>query len=395
MGPRVSAHPRVASTLANLMLTSLEGPPIDGNQEHVEQTPAALSTAHVREIDRSSPTPSTASLEKYLATSPSEEGLVHEGIWSTWGAQELPDLASFMESHLPPPSPSIANSASITSSDSSMCSTDSTLSCTSFKSTDPRGARRGRKRWHPPASESIAVPKPHPQPHLYDGPLTCEYCGHKFSGISAMRWLKRHVRHKHGASPASVPRYFCTWPDCDSVFHRNDVWSRHESTKHFTHVHWVCCPDPDPDRSTPLTFPCFVCDEAVVTIDHVKKHHFGSCLGKDIESRKFLRKDHLVQHIKGTHLKHVPLAKPVPDELLVSCLMINPPTPEALYCGICGRTFTAWPYRQAHVARHMNTGKHDKSSWRSYPPPFPSPSVFSEEGSEDSICTHVRGSSGQ
>jgi hypothetical protein len=114
------------------------------------------------------------------------------------------------------------------------------------------------------------------------------------------------------------------------------------------------------------------------------------------ESRNFLRKDNFVQHIKGTHLKHVPLAKPIPDELLDSCFRFNPLPQEVLYCGICNRTFAGWPSRQAHVARHMITGKFDKSSRLSYPrPPLRDPGLSSsstclEEGSRARLNMYPR-----
>jgi len=95
-------------------------------------------------------------LEKYTPTYPNQE------MGSTMSAHLTMKAALMSQSSSDMDSPFARRSSSAARSDTSMCSVGSAMSCTSFKSIDPRGSRRGRKNWtvNPPTGTVGHVPVP-------------------------------------------------------------------------------------------------------------------------------------------------------------------------------------------------------------------------------------------
>jgi hypothetical protein len=365
-----------------------------------ESAQSPISEANIRLVNRASPTPSSVSIKKYLATPAWDE--VHSTVTAHAAMKKaLLDMSGLPDFAMWPERPS----SSIVGSDSSMNSAASNTSWVSHRSIDPRGSRRGRKVWAPPnpfraiisplppvlplspvdASETrsekgpekddqdepvdaaspwvlfhhwaMPVPKPLISRSLMRPPQSSE------ADVVATPALEDHhetgtrqKRLRKSAAPAKQP-YFCTWLDCKETFRHRFEWARHEEAKHYCPAHWVCCLN-DHNTSSAALSSCFLCDEGAITLKHVMDHaQFQSCSNKDAASRSFLRKDHLTQHIKGTHLaphERAQLTPSILKELLSAWKIDNPVMSKAaLFCGFCGITMRSWADRQGHVAGHF------------------------------------------
>lgn len=366
---------------------------------------------------------------------------------------------------------SARRSSSIARSDTSMRSIGSAMSCSSLRSVDHRGSRRGRKGWTAPSCEDyrpISVPQgtvdAHSSPFLHlpslrpaDLPTT----GKKDATHSPMQstpphpavanatqrvyldvpwplpWLRRTetlqdgqdpswrwadlktpadtdsngANHEHsmmsngtvhnqaveergcdaGAAAQSRGRQkdkvkdhednlksghrsiFCTWPTCNKTFQYRFEWARHEEATHYCPYHWVCCLD-DPRHDAGSLPKCLMCGQQDVSYTHILEHdEFEKCVGKDRESRTFLRRDHLIQHIKGSHLNTRTWPQHDDEGLLPKLASAwkteNPLLSKvALYCGFCFMMFDKWEDRQEHVFAHFgddSVGRRvDKSDWK-------------------------------
>jgi hypothetical protein len=156
--------------------------------------------------------------------------------------------------------------------------------------------------------------------------------------------------HKGDGKTKKKPVIFCAWPDCNKTFHNRSEWARHEEAKHYCPYHWVCCLDVDPNPLLILE-SCFICNLGNMSLEHVTKHHqFENCLNK---KPAFLRKDHLSQHMTGTHMPLFTRKKMTPATLssLIAAWKTNNPAMSAvaLHCGFCGLKSLTWETRQNHV----------------------------------------------
>lgn len=313
-----------------------------------------LSEANLRRFVRSSPTPSSSSLDKYL-----EESLYEEGISTT-------AVDSALRAFRPLMSPQFSMPSRPSRPDSIVGSDSSAGSFVSIRSVDPRGQRRGRKNW---TQSPFLIGQPECKPYghrdsLPDFHVDTHLLGPKPQHLQQQSAKSKDRKHIRG----STTRLFCTWPTCNATFAFKSEWTRHEEAKHYQPWRWICCLDDPPDNSE-TRYPCFVCLSPRVNLDHIKSCHFSSCWGKDLESRTFLRKDHLVQHITGTHLKKCGSKFRVPEYLITAWKTTNPSmSEEALHCGFCGLWFKTWPERQEHVYLHIRDQGHRglgyKASWR-------------------------------
>lgn len=235
-------------------------------------------------------------------------------------------------------------SSSVARSDNSMGSGGSAMSCASYRSVELRGARRGRKSWAVrPSIEGSGAAHNHTASTILHDP-------------SSQSEAKK------------PPKYFCTWPDCPKRFQDEYGWSRHEEAIHYVPYHWICCPD-EKESYRRSFIKCWICLEPKASHSHIREHNeFEACRNKDTESRTFLRRDHLWNHIQSTHLK----AHPKPSGLSFMTLYWrcdNPSlSPDALYCGFCAKTFSTWISRKIHVGDHLesndNCGPEYKKQWK-------------------------------
>jgi hypothetical protein len=153
-------------------------------------------------------------------------------------------------------------------------------------------------------------------------------------------------------------RLFCTWPDCILRFRTHSEWERHEAPKHYRPYDWECCSLIKLDQPH---FDCFVCDGKDITPTHIVREHFSACASKDALARTFYRKDQFVQHVK-THLPPQNYAgfTPVIPRSLLDYWAFDRADAEkddpALICGFCGKRCSDWTERSHHVAEHMYRG---------------------------------------
>lgn len=306
------------------------------------------SAADLETIDRSSPAPSTSSLEKYLATPVSEEGL------STAAVEAATQDIVFRV----PCTPNYARRpSSVAGTDSSMSSNNSNVSCSSFKSVDVRGPRRGRKLWRPALLSKAEGESP---------------LAHSAKSLS-----KQNDREAFNpcAQPSTKNPFFCTWPGCGETFWSRYAWRRHEETAHYRPYHWVCClNDSDSylfENLSDESKRCLICSktcEHTECPEHLKVHNLEKCKGKDLGARTFFRKDHLEQHIKTTHWASGSGRNEISFLLSFFWKTSNPNIPKTFYCGFCNASFGDWRRRQIHVFRHLdssdNTGPEYKLKWR-------------------------------
>lgn len=186
-----------------------------------------------------------------------------------------------------------------------------------------RARRRGRKRWHhaPYATSSKAV-----------------------EGLNQ----KEEDEDDQGRNVA----FFCTF--CQNAFTAKYEWKRHEESVHMPQKTWICC-----HQEAPAPTWCPFCRELLPTEEHLAKHRYQECRNKPEAQRTFSRKDHLLQHIRSTHLaQDVSNHPPVyPNNAFLKLWECSPPPLEsdnpALHCGFCGRWFLTWSKRSEHVARHF------------------------------------------
>lgn len=209
----------------------------------------------------------------------------------------------------------------------------------------------------PTASKLSARPLPFSNNHI-EGPLT--------SLVESFG-----QRGSNGQRTQSKPRLFCTWPGCSATFRHRSEWTRHEEAKHYFSYHWVCCLDQTESAEKVVT-NCSICEQSDVSLGHVRGHdEFRTCRDKDIATRTFFRRDHLAQHIRGTHLKsdirstnRALATRALAVTILTHAWRIDNTSlsPEALYCGFCGSTFDNWKAREARVFDHFGTAC--KEQWK-------------------------------
>ncbi|KAF2027632.1 hypothetical protein EK21DRAFT_91290 [Setomelanomma holmii] len=254
----------------------------------------------------------------------------------------------------------------------------------SFRSEDSRGSRRGRKLWtraHDALQPLTTRASQTQSSDLHDSIRSSSSM--RARDLRRSRSRSRRMTNSSepsngGSKPvvslssdtidlgtsatgATLKPYFCTMSSCNATFQHDWEWRRHEEAVHYQPYHWVCClrgvgSEPLPE--------CWICGEISVSVNHFADQHFTSCAQADVESRTFLREDHLLQHIAGVHTKG-PLKKGVIKDLLSLWKIPNAAMQTShLTCGFCWHTCRHWEERQKHVSEHIRKG-YTKSGWRS------------------------------
>jgi hypothetical protein len=234
-------------------------------------------------------------------------------------------------------------------------------------SIDSRGSRKGRRRWKVPQAST----PPDTDLALEHDSLPLEASGCPALGSSPQHYAVRAMQDTElppseaegRKSPEKPRRYFCTWPGCDSRFRHRFEWERHEEAVHYLPYEWVCCLVQATDSGMEN---CFVCGKSNAGTQHLVEEHFASCANKPIQERTFYRSDQLRQHMRR-HLSSKDndhLAPTIPQSLVQSYRRDNPASDMgAFHCGFCGKCFSSWETRSAHVFDHLESGA-CKMAWR-------------------------------
>jgi hypothetical protein len=311
------------------------------------RSPQPICQASLDLLHNISPTASLDSLERYLASSTSEEAVSMEAI----------DTALSQDVHLDALSGKGYNATSerrhksrralsIAESEGSRGSNRSHASQNSFRSKDSRGSRRGRRTWT----------KYQQQRSIGDKTQTLSVPFHTAS--ISRPYSDNLPRSLPEASDGSLPRYYCTWPRCSARFCARWEWVRHEEAIHYQPYHWICCLEGA--EPAPIT-QCFICGERNVTAGHLTRH-FVPCSKKHQEHRVFLREDQLLQHLNGVHLQSR-VSKKVAQDVLSAWKTHNRSVEKsAMRCGFCGAVCGSWEERKEHVSAHLQS-TFCKSSW--------------------------------
>ena len=160
----------------------------------------------------------------------------------------------------------------------------------------------------------------------------------------------------------SLKTYHCTW--CHKAFSKPSDWKRHEQSQHAPQTEWTCMNNG----------PCVVVDghlSCVMCENHIHDPHhsiscpysIAKCLERDPESRKFDRKDHLLQHLDIFH--RLPKGKlPIQFASWESKILGN--GTELLWdCGACSKRGLTWAERYPHILKdHAEDINHKGLSWR-------------------------------
>ncbi|KAF2495543.1 hypothetical protein BU16DRAFT_561826 [Lophium mytilinum] len=269
-------------------------------------------------IPQSSPLKQQDPMQRYLSTSPEDEGISEDAISKaaasfsdTDNATRPPLLTRKYSSKSD--AVSVANTAlsSRSSSGSSLASVDSTTN---------RGPRRGRKRQR---DQSTKEP------------------------ISVIR---------RPSDPSKI--YQCSF--CTSDFLQKYDWRRHEESVHFPQKEWICMPDGPAYDDADGIARCVLCNEALRLPSHFETHNCATCLTNPRADRTFTRKDKLLQHIVQVHK----VAQFDNDKKLNWCRPIQHKI--TITCGICGIHPATWAERADHLATHFAEG-HGMQFWIGLP----------------------------
>ncbi|CAH0030566.1 unnamed protein product [Clonostachys rhizophaga] len=140
--------------------------------------------------------------------------------------------------------------------------------------------------------------------------------------------------------------FHCTFC-CDSFKSKYD-WSRHEKSLHLNLDSWKCFPSLGTTVS-PVTreVKCSYCGVPNPTDAHLDSNHYHGSCHVDREPPRFIRKDHLVQHLRHVHQVKNP-------DNIESCKEEGPKV--ASRCGFCNIRMETWEARVEHLARHFKSG---------------------------------------
>ncbi|CAH0056236.1 unnamed protein product [Clonostachys solani] len=140
--------------------------------------------------------------------------------------------------------------------------------------------------------------------------------------------------------------FHCTFC-CDSFKSKYD-WSRHEKSLHLNLDSWKCFSSTGTIISLVTgEVKCSYCGVPSPTDEHLNlDHSHGSC-HVDGKPPRFIRKDHLVQHLRHVHQVKNP-------SNIDSCKEEGPPV--ASRCGFCNIRMKTWEARVEHLARHFKSG---------------------------------------
>lgn len=177
---------------------------------------------------------------------------------------------------------------------------------------------------------------------------------------------RRRNREAQRPKDASDRIFACTF--CPDTFKTKYDWARHEKSIHIDVDVWVCSPK-DGTTNEPFTnkIICVYCSSTDPTPQHLQEHNHQAC---DQISRKFSRKDHLVQHLRATHgLTNIPDLSSWREDLhLFTCR-----------CGFCGSNLGSWKERVDHLTQHFRQGL-TREQWDG------------DHGFPEDIAKHVRNS---
>ncbi|KAL3481396.1 hypothetical protein BJX99DRAFT_271316 [Aspergillus californicus] len=167
------------------------------------------------------------------------------------------------------------------------------------------------------------------------------------SGVSSGsqgRVRKKQTGPKKRRSAATNPRIFCCTFCCDKFKSKFD-WMRHEKSLHLNLENWICAPFGGSVvlESTGRAH-CAYCNQLDPTMDHLNQHNHAPC---HEQTRKFRRKDHLVQHLRLFHRL---------DTLPLIDNWKQATTNFSSRCGFCDSHLSSWDERADHLAVHFRNG---------------------------------------
>ena len=198
--------------------------------------------------------------------------------------------------------------------------------------------------------------------------------------VSQAAWGKKRGRKRHlsgelasdsvppippipsGYSAPNLGRFQCTF--CVAQFNRKYDWKRHEESRHIPQSHWTCTlTGPAIERYG--RFICVYCGTTIrANSSHFSKvHSVEACLQQPESSRSFIRKDHLLQHLRIVH----------DARMTVDMTEWQVPCPDEQYswlCGFCAVRPTSWQGRLKHISAHYLNGK-NMSEWNPDISPYP------------------------
>ncbi|KAI5252049.1 hypothetical protein E4T42_03741 [Aureobasidium subglaciale] len=185
-----------------------------------------------------------------------------------------------------------------------------------------------------------------------DSILSCRSGNSRISASSNQRKNARSKvtksRARSGPGPGKDDRLFqCTF--CCDTFKNKYDWVRHEKSLHLNPEQWICTPDgevvPCPSTRDSLCAYCLVPQPSK---EHLEGHNSTACAHKNLESRSFKRKDHLIQHLRLVHkIDTIPaIGEWKPPELCIKSR-----------CGFCGAEMEDWKARADHLSKHFREGK--------------------------------------
>ncbi|KAH8724843.1 hypothetical protein GQ44DRAFT_727352 [Phaeosphaeriaceae sp. PMI808] len=272
-----------------------------------------------------------------------------------WNAISL--LASSNPTTLASSTQSISRENSTKSIASFTSNTPSTLS---KRSVDYRGSRQGRRAWkYAPTSDPSFLLS---DPALSILSADSGFCSDDAKSFHSKQRVQLPLAKAGQVLKVPRKRYFCTWPNCQKIFHHRFEWERHEEAIHYRPYQWICC---DEDAQLVTLKRCGYCLKRDVPLVHGAIESLMNCAKKPAAERTFFRPDQLVPHIK----RHVPdidtqkcISARIP-ELVAAWKSNNPAMSKcALQCGFCGLIFPTWKERTDHVFKHIQRGI-SKSSW--------------------------------
>lgn len=197
-----------------------------------------------RAIDIHSAPEQQGPMERFLSSSPEDEGVSEDAVRAAADQTKRP---------IKPLRSRKGKASSVRSSSQSSTSASSNASIDSL---DSRGSRKGRKRQREPAR----------------------------SGAKSI--------FRKPSSPSR--KHQCTF--CAHDFEQKYDWKRHEESVHFPQKEWVCMPNGPLEDSR-----CVFCGVEGVDEEHLASHKSRPCSDTPRAQRTFQRKDKLVQHIRQVH----------------------------------------------------------------------------------------------
>lgn len=103
------------------------------------------------------------------------------------------------------------------------------------------------------------------------------------------------------------------------------------------------------------TIHCVFCELSHPATDHSHLHNYPACLAKPQSERIFLRKDHLMQHLRRVH--NCDRFNAYMETWLSTIDTVNS------RCGFCDERMTTWAEREKHLAHHFRKGA-DMKDWK-------------------------------